>query len=118
MKSKTPTATSALNVLDCVAVHGMLRMIPKDLAKFSCETRSSYVGPLYPALHVQFQMVVAPVPAALVGTHGTHAVHTVMPSPSASVELVMRNPSPNAFIISGIDRSQCNVSTALEVLDC
>ena len=35
-----------------------------------------------------------------------------------SVELVMENPSPNASSIAGIDRSECNVSTALEVLDC
>ena len=35
-----------------------------------------------------------------------------------SVELVMRNPSPNASAIAGIDHSECNVSTALEVLDC
>ena len=35
-----------------------------------------------------------------------------------SVELVMENPSPNASAIAGIDRSECNVSTALEVLDC
>jgi len=35
-----------------------------------------------------------------------------------SVELVVRNPTPNASAIVGIDRSQCNVSTALDVLDC
>jgi hypothetical protein len=35
-----------------------------------------------------------------------------------SVELVMDNPSPNASTIAGIDRSECNVSTALDVLDC
>jgi Cellulase (glycosyl hydrolase family 5) len=35
-----------------------------------------------------------------------------------SVELVMQNPTPNASAIVGIDRSQCNVSTALDVLDC
>ena len=35
-----------------------------------------------------------------------------------SVELVMENPSPNASAIAGIDRSECNVSTALDVLDC
>ena len=35
-----------------------------------------------------------------------------------SVELVVLNPAPNASAIAGIDRSQCNVSTALDVLDC
>ena len=35
-----------------------------------------------------------------------------------SVELVIQNPTPNASAIAGIDRSQCNVSTALDVLDC
>lgn len=35
-----------------------------------------------------------------------------------SVELVVRNPTPNASVIAGINRSQCNVSTALDVLDC
>ena len=35
-----------------------------------------------------------------------------------SVELVKEDPTPNASAIAGIDRSQCNVSTALEVLDC
>ena len=35
-----------------------------------------------------------------------------------SVELVIQNPTPNALAIAGIDRSQCNVSTALDVLDC
>ena len=35
-----------------------------------------------------------------------------------SVELVMRNPTPEASAVSGIERSECNVSTALQVLDC
>ena len=35
-----------------------------------------------------------------------------------SVELVIQNPTPNASAIVGIDRAQCNVSTALDVLDC
>jgi len=35
-----------------------------------------------------------------------------------SVELVMDNPTPNVSAIAGIDRLECNVSTALEVLDC
>ena len=35
-----------------------------------------------------------------------------------SVELVVQNPTPSASAIAGIDRSQCNVSTALDVLDC
>lgn len=35
-----------------------------------------------------------------------------------SVELVLEDPLPNASAIAGIDRSECNVSTALEVLDC
>jgi len=35
-----------------------------------------------------------------------------------SVELVVRNPSPNASAVAGVERSECNVSTALQVLDC
>jgi len=35
-----------------------------------------------------------------------------------SVELVLEDPLPNASAIAGIDGSECNVSTALEVLDC
>lgn len=35
-----------------------------------------------------------------------------------SVELVMRNPTPAASAVAGIERSECNVSTALQVLDC
>jgi hypothetical protein len=35
-----------------------------------------------------------------------------------SVELVLENPSPPASAISGLNVSQCNASTALEVLDC
>jgi endoglucanase len=35
-----------------------------------------------------------------------------------SVELVMRNPSPNASTVAGVERWDCNVSTALQVLDC
>jgi hypothetical protein len=82
IKSSTPTATCALNVLDCVAAHALLRPSPHDLAKFSCEIVSSYVGPLYPALHVQFQMDTEPTGEALVGTH---EVQTVMPCRSAYV---------------------------------
>jgi hypothetical protein len=35
-----------------------------------------------------------------------------------SVELVIHNPTPNASAIAGLNTSECNVSTALEVLDC
>ena len=35
-----------------------------------------------------------------------------------SVELVIENPTPNASAVAGIERSECNVSTALQVLDC
>ncbi len=35
-----------------------------------------------------------------------------------SVELVLEDPLPNASAIAGIDRSECNASTVLEVLDC
>jgi aryl-phospho-beta-D-glucosidase BglC (GH1 family) len=35
-----------------------------------------------------------------------------------SVELVMRNPTPAAWAVAGIEQSECNVSTALQVLDC
>ena len=35
-----------------------------------------------------------------------------------SVELVIENPTPNASAIAGLNASECNVSTALEVLDC
>ena len=35
-----------------------------------------------------------------------------------SVELVIQNPTPNASAIAGLNASECNVSTALEVLDC
>ena len=80
--SNTPTAISAFSVLDCVAAHALLRSGPQDLAKLSCAVTTSYIGPRYPALHVQLKMLVAPVRAALVGTH---AVHTVMPSRSAYV---------------------------------
>jgi hypothetical protein len=81
-KSYTPTATSVVNVLDCVAAHATFRVLPHDLAKLSCAVTTSYMGPRYPALHVQFQMLVAPVRAALVDTH---AVHTIIPSSSAYV---------------------------------
>ena len=81
-KSFTPTPTSVVNVLDCVAAHASVRMLPQDLAKLSCAVTTSYMGPRYPALHVQLTMVVAPARAVLVGTHD---VHTVMPSRSAYV---------------------------------
>ena len=35
-----------------------------------------------------------------------------------SVELVIQNPTPNASAVAGLDASECNASTALEVLDC
>ena len=35
-----------------------------------------------------------------------------------SVQVVMEDPSPNASAIAGINASECNASTALEVLDC
>jgi hypothetical protein len=35
-----------------------------------------------------------------------------------SVELVLQNPTPNASAVAGIEQSECNVSTALQVLDC
>jgi hypothetical protein len=35
-----------------------------------------------------------------------------------SVELVMHNPTPPAWAVAGVERSECNVSTALQVLDC
>jgi hypothetical protein len=81
-KSYTPTATSVVSVLDCVAVHALLRILPQDLAKLSCVATSSYVGPLYPALHVQLQIDTEPTGDAL---PVTHAVHTVMLSRSAYV---------------------------------
>jgi hypothetical protein len=34
-KSKIPTATSVVNVLDCVATHALLRIPPQDRAKLS-----------------------------------------------------------------------------------
>ena len=68
--------------LDWVAVHALFDSKPQDLAKLSCAITSWYVGPLYPALHVQFQMDVEPTADALVGTHDVHAV---MPSRSAYV---------------------------------
>jgi hypothetical protein len=82
MNSKIPSATCVVNVLDCVAVHTPLRMPPHDLAKLSCATTSSYVGPLYPALHVQFQIEKDARGDALVFTHD---VQTVMPVRSAYV---------------------------------
>jgi hypothetical protein len=68
-KSCTPTATSVLNVLDCVAAHVSFRNVPHDIAKLSCVAISSYVGPRYPALHVQSQIDTEPTGDALVGTH-------------------------------------------------
>jgi hypothetical protein len=68
--------------LDCVAVHALFRSNPQDRAKFSCALISSYVGPLYPALHVQFQIDVEATADALVFTH---AEHTLMPVLSAYV---------------------------------
>jgi hypothetical protein len=35
-----------------------------------------------------------------------------------SVQLVLQDPSPNASAIAGLNASECNVSTALQVLDC
>lgn len=35
-----------------------------------------------------------------------------------SVQLVLENPSPNAADVAGLNVSECNVSTALDVLDC
>jgi len=35
-----------------------------------------------------------------------------------SVQLVLENPSPPVFAIAGLNASECNVSTALDVLDC
>jgi len=81
-RSSTPTATCVVSVLDCVAVHALLRAPPHDLAKFSCDTTSWYVGPLYPALHVQFHTDTAPAPDALVLAQ---SVHTVCPVRSAYV---------------------------------
>jgi len=74
--------TAYVSELDCVAGHALLRSRPQDRAKLSCAVTSSYVGPLYPALHVQFHTLVDPTTDALVGTH---VVHTVLPSRSAYV---------------------------------
>ena len=81
-KSYTPTATSAVHVLDCVALQALFRSAPQDRAKLSVAVTSSYVGPLYPALHVQFQIDVEATADALVFTHDEH---TVMPVRSAYV---------------------------------
>ena len=81
-KSYTPTITCVVSVLDCAVAHAPLREEPQDLAKFACVETSSYVGPLYPALHVQFQTVTDPSGDALVFAH---AVQTVMPVRSAYV---------------------------------
>jgi hypothetical protein len=35
-----------------------------------------------------------------------------------SVQMVLRDPSPNTSAIAGLNVSECNASTALEVLDC
>jgi hypothetical protein len=80
--SYTPGMMSYVSELDCVTVHAVILSGPHDRAKLSCPVTSSYVGPLYPALHVQFQTLVEPTTDALVGTH---AVHTVVPSWSAYV---------------------------------
>jgi len=82
MSSKTPAATCVVSVLDCVATHALLRIPPQDRAKFSWATTSRYVGPLYPALHVQFQIDTDATGDALVFTHD---VHTVIPVRSAYV---------------------------------
>jgi hypothetical protein len=81
-KSYTFGMMAYVSVLDCVTVHALIPSGPQDRAKLSCPVTSSYVGPLYPALHVQFQTLVEPTTDALVGTH---AVHTVLPSRSAYV---------------------------------
>jgi hypothetical protein len=67
-----------VSVLDCVAVHALSRSRPQDRAKLSCELTSSYVGPLYPALQVQFQMDVEATADALVFTHAQHTVKPVL----------------------------------------
>ena len=79
-KSNTSTDTCVVSVLDCVAAHAPLRRPPQDLAKFACVVTSSYVGPLYPVLHVQFQTVADRTGDALVFTQD---VQMVMPVRSA-----------------------------------
>jgi hypothetical protein len=81
-KSYTPTITCVVSVLDCVVAHALLRIPPQDRAKLSWYATSSYVGPWYPALHVQFQTDTAPTADALVFTHD---VQTVCPVRSAYV---------------------------------
>jgi hypothetical protein len=80
--SYMPTDTCVVSVLDCVVAHALLRIPPQDLAKFSWYTTSSYVGPLYPALHVQFQTEIEASTDALVFTHD---LQTVWPVKSAYV---------------------------------
>ncbi len=66
------------NVLDCVATHALLRAPPQDRAKLSWYGTSWYVGPLYPALHVQFQIDTDAAADALVLAHDVHAVIAVL----------------------------------------
>jgi hypothetical protein len=76
--SYTPGRMAYVSELDCVAGHALLRSSPQDRAKLSCALTSSYVGPLYPALHVQFQTDTEPAADALVSTHAEHTVRPVL----------------------------------------
>jgi hypothetical protein len=69
--SYMPTDTCVVSVLDCVVAHALPA---QDLAKFSWYTTSSYVGPLYPALHVQFQTDTDATADALVFAHDLQTV--------------------------------------------
>ena len=68
-------------MLDCAVGHAWLPS-PHERAKFALLCKLPYVGPVYPALHVQFQIDVEPFAEALVDAH---AVHTENPTLSAYV---------------------------------
>jgi hypothetical protein len=59
-------------VLDCAVGHAWLPS-PHERAKFALPFTLRYVGPVYPALHVQFQIDVEPFAEALVDTHAVQA---------------------------------------------
>ena len=93
------TARSALkpmNVLDCAVAHAC-RPSPHERAKFALPCTAWYVGPVYPAMHVQFQTDVEPPADTLVGTHARQAV----------------NPTPSAYVFSGQPSHAHEPETAL-----
>jgi hypothetical protein len=79
--STASSAVKPMNVLDCAVAHGCAPL-PHERAKFALACTAAYVGPAYPALHVQFHTDVEPFADTLVDAHARHAVY---PTPSEYV---------------------------------